>query len=61
MSRKVTREKLEKAARECLLFMGYEYAGASVIDCAESKDPKVYNPRCAKAVEGARKILRAAD
>lgn len=59
MSKKIPREKLENAARAYLLEWGYEYNG-SILDCAESTDPDVYNPRCAKAVEAARKILRAA-
>lgn len=59
MSEKISREMLEKVARIYLSELGYEYAGASVIDCAESKDWDVYNPRCAKAVEAARKILLA--
>lgn len=59
MSKKISRERLEKAARAYLLEWGYLYNG-SVLDCAESTDPDVYNPRCAKAVEAARKILQAA-
>ena len=59
MSKKISRERLEKAARAYLLEWGYEYNG-SILDCAESTDPDVYNPRCAKAVEAARKILQAA-
>lgn len=57
----IPRAKLEAAARAYLAEWGYEYAGASIIACAESTDPKVYNPRAAKAVESARKILRAAQ
>lgn len=60
MSKRISKERLEKAARAYLLEWGYEYHGASVIDCAESTDRDVYNPRCAKAVEAARKILKAA-
>lgn len=56
---RISRDKLEKAARACLLELGYEYNG-SILACAESTDIKVYNPRCAKAVEMARKILKAA-
>ncbi|WP_024517101.1 hypothetical protein [Bradyrhizobium sp. Tv2a-2] len=59
MSKKISRDRLEKAARAYLLEWGYEYNG-SILDCAESTDPDVYNPRCAKAVEAARKILLAA-
>lgn len=61
MSKRIPRARLEAAARAYLLEWGYEYAGASIIDCAESTDPDVYNPRCAKAVESARKILQAAQ
>jgi hypothetical protein len=57
---RIPREKLEAAARAYLLEWGYEYTGKSIIDCAESTDPDVYNPRAAKAVESARKILAAA-
>lgn len=59
MSKKTPREKLEAAARAYLSEWGYVYDG-SILECAESTDPKVYNPRCAKAVEAARKILKAA-
>lgn len=58
---KVTRKKLEAAAREFLRQQGYEYEGVSLIDCAESRDPKIYNPRADKAVAAARKILQAAQ
>jgi hypothetical protein len=58
---KISRARLEAAARAYLLDMGFEYEGASVIDCAESTDRNVYNPRCAKAVAGARKILQASQ
>lgn len=57
---KIARTKLEAAARAYLLEWGYEYTGASIIDCAESTDPAIYNPRAAKAVQSARKILEAA-
>lgn len=60
MSKKIPRAKLEAAARAYLAEWGYVYEGASIIDCAESTDPNVYNPRAAKAVDAARKILRAA-
>ncbi|MCX7322198.1 MAG: hypothetical protein NT113_22900 [Hyphomicrobiales bacterium] len=56
---RITRKQLEAAARECLAATGFEYAGESLLACAESKDPKVYNPRAAKAVADARKILKA--
>lgn len=56
---RITRKKLEAAARAYLLEWGYQYTGESIIDCAESRDPDVYNPRAAKAVESARKILQA--
>ena len=59
MAKRIPREKLEKAARAYLAEWGYEYTGASIIDCAASTDPDVYNPRAAKAVESARKILQA--
>lgn len=61
MHMRITRKRLEAAARVALAEMGYLYEGASLIDCAESKDPKVFNPRAAKAVESARTILRAAS
>lgn len=57
---RITRKKLEAAARAYLLEWGYEYTGKSIIDCAESTNPNVYNPRAAKAVASARKILQAA-
>jgi hypothetical protein len=57
---RIPRKTLEAAARCYLAEMGFEYHGKSIIDCAESKDPKVYNPRAAKAVDSARKILQAA-
>lgn len=58
---KIPRKKLEAAARAVLRSQGFEYRGESVIDCAESKDPKIYNPRAAKAVLDASRILRAAQ
>lgn len=58
---KIPRDKIEAAARAYLAEWGYEYQGASIIDCAESTDPDVYNPRAAKAVEAARNILSAAQ
>lgn len=61
MAKKISKERLEKAARAYLAEWGYEYHGESVIDCANSTDPNVYNPRCAKAVASARSILLAAD
>ena len=57
---KISREKLEAAARAYLKEWGYEYTGESIIDCATSTDPDVFNPRAAKAVDSARKILEAA-
>jgi hypothetical protein len=57
---RIAREKLEAAARAYLLEMGYEYTGKSIVSCAESKDRDIYNPRAAKAVQAAQKILRAA-
>jgi hypothetical protein len=59
MTRKIPREMLEKAARAYLAEWGYEYTGESIIDCATSTDPNVFNPRAAKAVDSARKILQA--
>lgn len=58
---RIPRKKLEAAARAVLASQGFEYAGASVLACAESKDPNVYNPRAAKAIEDARRILQAAS
>lgn len=57
----IPRATLEAAARAYLAEWGYEYAGESIIDCATSSDPKVFNPRAAKAVDSARKILQAAQ
>jgi hypothetical protein len=57
---RIPKKTLEAAARAYLLDMGYEYEGKSIIDCAVSTDPKIFNPRAAKAVDGARKILQAA-
>jgi hypothetical protein len=57
---RIPRDTLEAAARCYLAEMGFEYHGKSIIDCAESKDPNIYNPRAAKAVDSARKILKAA-
>jgi len=56
---KPTRKQLEATARAVLETWGFEYTGESLLACAESKDPKVYNPRAAKAVADARKILKA--
>lgn len=57
---RITRSVLEAAARAYLAEGGYQYEGTSIISCAESRDPKIYNPRAAKAVEAARNILKAA-
>lgn len=57
---KIKREALEAAARAYLAEWGYEYAGESIIDCATSTDPNIFNPRAAKAVNSAIKILSAA-
>jgi hypothetical protein len=57
----IPRKKLEAAARAYLSEWGYEYTGKSIIDCAESSDPNIYNPRAAKAVQSARNILQAAQ
>lgn len=61
MSIRITRRVLEATARAVLSAQGYEYAGASILSCAESRDPKIYNPRAFKAVDDARKILKAAN
>lgn len=60
MAKKISRKKLEAAARAYLLSLGFEYSGESIINCAGSKDPKVYNPRAELAVTQARRILQAA-
>lgn len=57
---KITRKRLEAAARAYLSSRGFEYHGKSIIDCADSTDPKIYNPRAHEAVEQARLILKAA-
>lgn len=60
MAIRITRRVLEATARAYLAEWGYQYEGASIIACAESRDPKIYNPRAAKAVAAARNILKAA-
>lgn len=56
---RLPRKKLEAAARAALAADGFVYEGESILACAESKDPNVYNPRAAKAVENARNIIKA--
>lgn len=60
MTDRISRKVLEATARAVLSAQGYEYVGASIISCAESRDPKIYNPRAFKAVDDARKILKVA-
>lgn len=57
---KAKREKLEAAARAVLKMQGFEYQGESVLACAKSTDPAVFNTRADFAVKMARAVLKAA-